>query len=69
MHSLAVRDPVGDHLLAPNRTGYLGVRRAGTEAAVSPIQPGDGTAIIGAVGQEVMQRAGPPGQRDLVVAA
>jgi len=50
-------------------SGYLGVRRPRTESAVSPIQPGDGVAIIWAVGQEVMQRAESPGQRDLVVAA
>jgi predicted ester cyclase len=49
--------------------GCLGVRRPRAESAVSPIQPGDGAAIIGAVGQEVMQRAESPGQRDLVVAA
>jgi hypothetical protein len=36
---------------------------------VSPIQPGKGAAIIWAVGQEEMQRAGRPEQRDLVVAA
>ena len=31
----------------------LGVRRPRAESAVSLIQPGDGAAIIGAVGQEV----------------
>jgi hypothetical protein len=48
--------------------GYRGVDRPGTKSVVSPIQPRDGAANIGAAGKEVMQRAGPPGQRDLVVA-
>ena len=47
---------------------YREVDHPGTESVVSPIQPRDGAARVGAAGQEVMQRAGPPGQRDLVVA-
>jgi hypothetical protein len=46
------------------------LRLAGAPLMASlPVQPRDGAAIIGAIGQEVMQRAGRSGQRDLVVAA
>jgi hypothetical protein len=81
MASRPVRDPVGDHLLTPQKRSaridrlptaslkvYRGVDHLGTKSVVSPIQARDGAARVGAAGQEVMQRAGPPGQRDLVVA-